>query len=103
MLFRSNVLTAYGFLDGEVDPGDQVRATGFEQYGAPAGGLVDFEIELGEPVDQGDCLFQVTDPFGTVKAETTADVEGVFWRTRRLPQVATGEYVCSVGTDVDTV
>ena len=97
-----NVLTSYGFLDGGVDPGDQVRATGFEQYGAPAGGLVDFEIELGEPVDQGDCLFQVTDPFGTVKAETTADVEGVFWRTRRLPQVATGEYVCSVGTDVDT-
>ena len=98
-----NVLTSYGFLDGGVDPGDQVRATGFEQYGAPAGGLVDFEIELGERVEQGDCLFEVTDPFGTVKAETTADVEGVFWRTRRLPQVATGEYVCSVGTDVDTV
>ena len=98
-----NVLTSYGFLDGGVDPGGQVRATGFEQYGAPAGGLVDFEIELGEHVEQGDCLFEVTDPFGTVKAETTADVEGVFWRTRRLPQVATGEYVCSVGTDVDTV
>ena len=98
-----NVLTAYGFLDGEVDPGDQVRATGFEQYGAPAGGLVDLEAELGERVEQGERLFRVTDAFGTVKAETTADVEGVFWRTRRLPQVATGEYVCSVGTDVDTI
>ena len=98
-----NVLTSYGFLNGNVDPGGQVRATGFEQYGAPAGGLVDFEIELGKRVEQGDCLFEVTDPFGTVKAETTADVKGVFWRTRRLPQVATGEYVCSVGTDVDTV
>ena len=98
-----NVLTAYGFLDGEVDPGDQVRATGFEQYGAPAGGLVDLEVELGERVEQGERLFRVTDAFGTVKAETTADVEGVFWRTRRLPQVATGEYVCSVGTDVDTI
>ena len=98
-----NVLTAYGFLDGEVDPGDQVRATGFEQYGAPAGGLVDLEAELGERVEQGERLFRVTDAFGTVKAETTADVEGGFWRTRRLPQVATGEYVCSVGTDVDTI
>ena len=98
-----NVLTAYGFLDGEVDPGDQVRATGFEQYGAPAGGFVDLEAELGERVEQGERLFRVTDAFGTVKAETTADVEGVFWRTRRLPQVATGEYVCSVGTDVDTI
>ncbi|WP_049902449.1 succinylglutamate desuccinylase/aspartoacylase family protein [Halococcus agarilyticus] len=96
-----NVLTAYGFLDGSVDPDDQVRATGFEQYGAPAGGLVDFEAELGERVEQGDRLFHVTDAFGSVKAESTADAEGVFWRTRRLPQVATGEYVCSVGTDID--
>jgi predicted deacylase len=99
----SNVLTAYGFLDGEVTSGDQTRATGFEQYGAPAGGLVDFEVELGERVEHGDCLFRVTNVFGRVKAEMTADVDGVFWRTRRLPQVATGEYVCSVGTDVDTV
>jgi predicted deacylase len=97
-----NVLAAYGFLDGETDAQEQVRATGFEQYGAPAGGLVDFEAELGDRVEHGDSLFRVTDVFGSVKAETTADVEGVFWRTRRLPQVATGEYVCSVGTDVDT-
>jgi predicted deacylase len=97
-----NVLTAYGFLNGNGDPGDQVRATGFEQYGAPAGGLVDFAPDLGERVEQGDRLFHVTDAFGTVKAETTADVDGVFWRTRRLPQVATGEYVCSIGTDIDS-
>jgi len=45
-------------------------------------------------------LFEVTDPFGQLKAEVTADDSGVFWRSRRLPQVATGEYVCSVGTSV---
>jgi predicted deacylase len=98
-----NVLIAHGFIDGDVTAGDQTRATGFEQYGAPAGGLVDFAVELGERVEHGDRLFHVTDVFGRVKAETTADVDGVFWRTRRLPQVATGEYVCSVGTDVDIV
>ncbi|WP_049998418.1 succinylglutamate desuccinylase/aspartoacylase family protein [Halococcus sediminicola] len=98
-----NVLAAYGFLDGETERRKQTRATGFEQYGAPAGGLVDFTVELGDRVERGDRLFRVTDVFGGVKAETTADVDGVFWRTRRLPQVATGEYVCSVGTDVDTV
>ena len=118
-----NVLVAYGFLDGETssldsesdgfdseghdlddEPGsrEQVRATGFEQYGAPAGGIVEFEAELGERIEHGDSLFRVTDVFGSVKAETTADAEGVFWRARRLPQVATGEYVCSVGTDVDS-
>ncbi|PSQ16087.1 deacylase, partial [Halobacteriales archaeon QS_7_69_60] len=97
-----NVLYRYGFLDGRVDPETQTRATGFEQYGAPAGGLVSFEADLGDEVQRGDHLFSVTDAFGTVKAEVTADSSGVLWRHRRLPQVATGEYVCSVGTDVDT-
>ena len=39
---------------------------------------------------------------GRSKGCVTADNDGLFWRSRRLPQVATGEYVCSVGTDVDT-
>jgi hypothetical protein len=97
-----NVLTHYGLLHGTVEPKPQTRATGFEQYGSPNGGLVTFDKELGDDVSRGDTLFEVTDPFGTVKQEVRADSAGVFWRTRRLPQVATGEYVCSVGTDIDT-
>ena len=97
-----NVLRHYGFLDGRVDTETQTRATGFEQYGAPAGGFVDFTVELGDRVSPSTTLFEVTDVFGEPKAEVTADTGGVVWRTRRLPQVATGEYVCSVGTDVDT-
>ncbi|MFC4249175.1 succinylglutamate desuccinylase/aspartoacylase family protein [Natribaculum luteum] len=96
-----NVLTYYGFLEGEVDVEAQTRASGFEQYGAPAGGLVSFEKDLGDRVRAGDTLFTVTTPFGEPKAEITADSDGLFWRARRLPQVATGEYVCSVGTNVD--
>ncbi|MFD1513079.1 succinylglutamate desuccinylase/aspartoacylase family protein [Halomarina rubra] len=98
-----NVLVHYGFLDGEASFGEQTRASGFEQYGAPAGGLVSFRKDLAEEVSRGEPLFDVTDPFGAVKSTVTADSDGVFWRTRRLPQVATGEYVCSVGTDIDTV
>jgi len=97
-----NVLRYYGFLDGSVALSDQRRARGFEQYGSPVGGLVDFRVELGATVAAGDTLFVVTDPFGERKARVTADADGVFWRSRRLPQVATGEYVCSVGTDVDS-
>jgi len=97
-----NVLNGYGFLDGSVHPRSQTRAKGFEQYGAPAGGFVDFAVELGERVSSGTTLFEVTDVFGQQKSEVTADSSGIFWRTRRLPQVATGEYVCSVGTDIDT-
>jgi len=97
-----NVLSYYGFTDGSVDSSPQTRASGFEQYGAPAGGLVSLQPDLGQRVSRGDTLFEVTDVFGGVKETVTADSSGVFWRSRRLPQVATGEYVCSVGTDVDS-
>jgi len=97
-----NVLQYYDFLEEDVEQATQTRAKSFDQYGSPTGGLVDFDVELGEQVTRGDRLFTVTDPFGTRKAEVTADSTGVFWRTRRLPQVASGEYVCSVGTDVDS-
>ncbi|MDR9429732.1 MAG: succinylglutamate desuccinylase/aspartoacylase family protein [Natronomonas sp.] len=98
-----NVLYHYGFLDGEITTTTQTRASSFEQYGSPSGGLVSFEVGLGDEVERGDTLFEVTDPFGTVKAKVTADSNGIFWRHRRLPQVATGEYVCSVGTSIDRV
>lgn len=95
-----NVLKHYGFLDGEAELTSQVKATGFDRYGAPSGGLVTFETDLGEEVAPGDTLFVITDVFGKLKAEITADRSGIFWRSRRLPQVATGEYVCSIGTDI---
>ena len=97
-----NVLTYYGFLDGAVDPEPQTRVSGFQQHSSPAGGLVRFRTDLGDRVRTGDTLFEVTDVFGTTKTEVTAERDGIFWRSRRLPQVATGEYVCSVGTDVDS-
>ncbi|RQG89116.1 deacylase [Natrarchaeobius halalkaliphilus] len=97
-----NVLNYYGFLEGTVDRSRQTRANGFEQYGAPSGGLVTMKADLGEQVSAGQTIFEVTTPFGEPKATVTADSRGVLWRIRRLPQVATGEYVCSVGTDVDS-
>ena len=97
-----NVLSHYDFLDGTVDPGPQTRVTGFEQYSAPAGGLVTLAHDLGEDVRTGDVVFEVTDVFGETKETVEAVSDGILWRTRRLPQVATGEYVCSVGTDVGT-
>ena len=97
-----NVLEYYDFLDGRVAPRPQTRASSFEQYGSPAGGLVTFNADLGDRVSAGQTLFEITDVFGTVKETVSADSSGVFWRSRRLPHVASGEYVCSVGTDIDT-
>jgi len=97
-----NVLRYYDFLDGEVNTRRQTRAKRFDQYGAPAGGIVDYHADLGSRVSAGETIFEITDPFGQIKASVTADNNGVFWRSRRLPQVAAGEYVCSVGTNVDS-
>ncbi len=97
-----NVLAYYGFTEATHVPEPQTRASGFEQYGSPVGGLVTFHADLGDRVSRNDLLFEVTDVFGHTKAEITADSSGIFWRARRLPQVATGEYVCSVGTQLDT-
>lgn len=96
-----NVLRHYGLLEGDVQTEPQSRARGFDRYGAPVGGLVRFSASLGDRVSAGDPLFRVTDTFGQERSSVMADEDGIFWRTRRLPQVATGEYVCSVGTDVD--
>ena len=96
-----NVLRHYGFLEGDTEVESQVRARGFDQYGSPAGGLVRFEADLGDRVSAGETLFEVTDVFGSRTGRVTADADGIFWRTRRLPQVAAGEYVCSVGTNID--
>lgn len=96
-----NVLAHYGFTDETTELVPQTRASDFDRYGAPAGGLVSLEVELGDRVETGDPLFSVTSVFGEQKATVAAEEPGVLWRTRRLPQVATGEYVCSVGTDVD--
>ncbi|ELY87428.1 succinylglutamate desuccinylase/aspartoacylase family protein [Natrinema altunense] len=95
-----NVLRYYDFLDDDQPLETQTRARGFEQYGAPAGGLVTMHKDLGDRVRAGETVFEVTTPFGEPKAEVTADGSGILWRARRLPQVATGEYVCSIGTDV---
>jgi hypothetical protein len=94
------VLDYYGFVTGNTMPRDQVQVTGFDRYGAPAGGLVRFRQSLGDRVEAGDPLFDVVDPFGRRKQRVQAGGDGIFWRSRRLPQVATGEYVCSVGTGV---
>jgi hypothetical protein len=98
-----NVLAHYGFLTDSVDIREQRRATGFDRHGAPTGGLVSFEQTLGTEVTAGQTLFKITDPFGHVKSSVAATSDGILWRLRRLPQVATGEYVCSVATEVDIV
>ncbi len=97
----TRVLEYYGFVEGDASPVEQVRVSGFDRYGAPAGGLVSLKQSLGDRVEIGEPLFAVLDPFGNEKTRVEAEQGGIFWRARRLPQVATGEYVCSLGTGIE--
>jgi uncharacterized protein len=98
-----NVLAYYNFIEENIDISEQVCATSMDYYGSPNGGFVRYEKALGDKVSTGDALFRITSVFGEQKATIRADTNGVFWRSRRLPQVSSGEYVCSVGTNVTTV
>lgn len=88
------------FLENSVDLSTQIQATEFEQHVAPAGGFVNFTPNLGDSLESGDRIFTIMDVFGTENSTVTADGDGILWRTRRLPQVATG-YICSRGTSID--
>mgnify|MGYP000028729207 CR=1 FL=1 len=97
-----NVLAHYGFVDQEPStPREQYRAKGFDVAHANRGGLIDLSADLYDHVEEGDELFEVTGVFGERKETVEAESDGVVWRTRRLPMVATGEYVMSVATGVE--
>lgn len=92
-----NVLYYYGFIDKDIEVKSQMRVTGFRHYATPVGGFVTYHATMGEKLEKGDPIFEITSVFGQQKTQVSTDSAGIFWRSRRLPQVATGEYVCSVG------
>lgn len=97
-----NVLRARGMLPGDPDdPGPQRVARDYETVNADRGGLLDPHVDLYDRVDEGDPLCDVTTVFGEHRDTITASEGGVVWRLRRLPMVATGEYVMSIGTDLE--
>ncbi|MDZ7689333.1 MAG: succinylglutamate desuccinylase/aspartoacylase family protein [Halobacteriales archaeon] len=97
-----NVLSHYGFVEGEHStPSEQFRAKSFDVVHANRGGLLDLSVDLYDRVEKGDGLFDVTGVFGEKKETVEATKDGIVWRTRRLPMVATGEYVMSVATGVE--
>lgn len=97
-----NVMKSYDMLDGDAEqPPQQYRAKAFENVYAGRGGLVDLHTDLYREVEEGDDLFSVTDVFGNHKETVESPAEGVVWRTRRLPMVASGEYVLSVASEIE--
>ena len=96
-----NVLYYYHFLSGEPQLPPEYTITGaFKEFYADRGGLVKFFIALHAKVKAGTKLFAITDMFGMPKQIVYSQVDGILWRKRRLPMVATGEQVCSLGVNI---
>lgn len=99
-----NVMKELDMLDGEPDmPKQQYRAKAFENVHSGRGGLVDLEADLYREVDEGEPLFNVTGVLGRHKETVKAPCSGVVWRTRRLPMVASGEYVLSIASEIEEI
>lgn len=97
-----NVMRSYDMLPGSpTRPKRFVRATNFESVYANRGGVLDFHTDLYDEVEEGDPLFDVTTVFGELNETVESPETGIVWRTRRLPMIASGEYVLSVATGVE--
>ncbi len=98
-----NVLYYYGFLPGNPRlPTEYIIADEFKEFYADKGGLIKFSATLRDRVEKGSELFTITDMFGAPKQTVYSPIDGILWRKRRLPMVATGEQVCSLGINTHT-
>lgn len=99
-----NVLQSYDFLEGEPSlPEAYTRASSFDSVHANRGGILDYHVDLYDEVEENQPLFDVTTIFGKHKETVRSGENGIVWRTRRLPMVATGEYVLSIATGVESI
>ncbi|MCC7492064.1 MAG: succinylglutamate desuccinylase/aspartoacylase family protein [Fimbriimonadaceae bacterium] len=97
-----NVLVHYGLLSGRpVLPDRTFIARRLLPLLASAGGIVEFERELGGRVVAGELVATVTDIFGTQPTPIHAPADGLLWMQREQPLVARGDTVGALGIEDD--
>jgi predicted deacylase len=67
------------------------------------GGFVEYKVELGDIVKEGDVILEVTDPFGRAMENIKTPKDGIIWTFREYPMVSTGERVVTLGTEYKTI
>lgn len=90
-----NVLAHLGMIDAEVHPPPlclEVRKTRWLR--AKVGGILNLEVELGQPVRRGDVLCVNTNPFGRERSQLEASFSGIVIGLTRIPLVHPGDAVC---------
>jgi predicted deacylase len=93
-----NVLHQYGFLPGHPRiPEQQWVVEGFSIIRASAGGVVEYQVNLYDRVQEGQPLAVLTDLFGGERELLRAPQTGIVWQKSVYPTVAAGEMIMSLG------
>ena len=98
--YRRGVLRCLGLLGihgPALEPEVPAEVEVMGDLAAPASGLLDLAVGLRDPVQAGDLLARVLDPWGRPIAELRAPVGGRVVHHRVFRQVRAGETVVSIG------
>jgi len=99
-----NILVKLDALEGEYEEVDflpVVRRRGLKRTRvlSKASGLLDYEVRLGEEVEEGQILARVRDPFGEVVEEVKAPKRGYVVQVNGFYRVFTGGRVVTLAVD----
>ena len=96
-----NVLRHHGMLAGEPRVAQPYIARALLSLHAPAGGLAEFTVALGDRVLAGQTVATITDVFGHRPVPVNAPSDGVFWSHRTEPLVERGVVLGTLGLSSD--
>jgi uncharacterized protein len=82
-----------GILDGEIPPNREVEVLGRGLVHAPAGGMLRLHVELGDYVEAGAVLAEITNLHGERLAHVRAPHSGLVAAVRRFVSVNPGDLV----------
>ncbi|NUP99605.1 MAG: succinylglutamate desuccinylase/aspartoacylase family protein [Armatimonadetes bacterium] len=95
-----NVMVHYGLLEGQPPPRQTPYiARRLAPLIADTGGIVDFQVALGDQVSAGQPIARCTDIFGHQASVITAPANGVLWIRRNQPVVTVGDTIGAIGVE----
>jgi predicted deacylase len=99
-----NTLKHLKMLDGEpIFPRITYVASQLQQVTANRGGFLYYKTELGDKIEKGGIIADITDPFGKVLESIVAPEDGILWNKSEYPMVSSGEIVAGLGTHIREV
>jgi predicted deacylase len=92
-----NVLRHLGMLPGVPEPPEmRLRLEETRWVRARVGGILDLQVELGQPLRRGQTISVTTNPFGRGRSQLEAPFGGLALGLTQLPLVHPGDPVCHI-------